>query len=314
MNPDAQCSDAEIDEAAVWIARLRAPDRTLKVERGFRRWLDEKSSHAAAFDTATTAWELSAGFTGRSAAQVSWGKGAGSRIGLWRSIAVTSVSTTFLMVVGLLYIHNCGVTTNVGEQRVMTLEDGSRISLNTASRMTVRYTPHERRVELKAGEALFEIAKLPDRPFIVAVGSREIKALGTAFLVRDDDQSISVTLVEGKVAVSGADVVLVPGQRLTLASAAQPQIDRPPIEKVMAWRRGQVELEETPLKLALVEMNRYSNLKVVLERPDAESVPINGVFRAGDSMGFASAVARFYGLKVERRRSELVLAGVPNRR
>jgi transmembrane sensor len=170
---------------------------------------------------------------------------------------------------------------------------------------------------------MFEVAPHPQWPFVVTVGDRKIKALGTSFVVRDEPRRVSVILMEGRVAVSdssasqeqrarpAAPVTLAPGQRLTLDEGSPARIDEPPIERVTAWRRGQLDLEEIPLADAVAEMNRYSPVKLVVENPAAAALRINGVFRAGDAAGFAAALTRSYGLRTERRGKQLVLTGTP---
>ena len=318
-------TDEELDEAAVWIARLHAPDRSLKVERGFQRWQTEKASHAAAFATVSSAWELSGALQSRPFARVSRWERAGFRAGFWRSTVAVACAAVVCSVGVALYLRATGVVTGIGEQRVLVLEDGTRVSLNTESRLVVHFNQSSRRVELDRGEALFEVAADPARPFIVRAGHRQIEALGTSFVVREEDHRLSVVLVEGKVAVSDDDapasptvtsdaVTLTPGERLTFKSDETPAIDRPSLEKVTAWRRGQVDLDETPLAEAATEMNRYSTLKLRVVQTEAARLPISGVFRAGDTEGFAEAVARSYALSVERRPHEIVLTGVPSQK
>jgi transmembrane sensor len=315
-------TDEELDEAAVWIARLHAPDRSVKVERGFQRWRAEKRSHEAAFATVSNAWELSGALQRRPFPKVSRWERAGFRAGFWRSTVAVACAAALCCIGVALYLRTAGVVTGIGEQRVLVLEDGTRVSLNTDSRLVVHFDRSARRVELDRGEALFEVTADPARPFIVAAGHRQIEALGTSFIVREEDHQLSVTLVEGKVAVSADDraavpavvsdaVTLTPGERLTFKSDVAPAIDRPSLEKVTAWRRGQVDLEETPLADAATEMNRYSTLKLRIEQATAAGLPVDGVFRAGDTEGFAEAVARSYGLGVERRPHEIVLTGIP---
>lgn len=317
-------TDEELDEAAVWIARLHAPDRSMKVERGFQRWRAEKRSHEAAFATVSDAWELSGALQRRPLPRISRWERAGFRAGFWRSTLAVACAAALCGVGVALYLHAAGVVTGIGEQRVLVLEDGTRVSLNTDSRLVVHFNRSLRRVELDRGEALFEVAPDPSRPFVVAAGHRQIEALGTSFVVREEDQQLSVTLVEGKVAVSAADaavrgvageaVTLTPGERLTFKSDVAGAIDRPSLEKVTAWRRGQVDLEQIPLAEAATEMNRYSTLKLRVEQAEAAHLPIDGVFRAGDTEGFAEAVARSYGLGVQRRSQEIVLTGVPSQK
>lgn len=319
IDNEQACTPEEIDEAAVWIARLRAPDRTMMVERGLRRWLAAKPSHGAAFEIVSNAWELTGAIERRPFPRLSRWERSGFRVGF--ATAAVACMALIVAIGAYLRIITPGVASDVGEQRTLTLEDGTRVFLNTASRLVVDYGESERKVELKSGEALFEVAKRLDWPFVVVAGGRKITALGTSFVVRNDHLDLSVTLIEGKVAVvpttpfvqlplsrrQAAPVTLAPGERLTLPTDQPSRIDHPSIEQLTAWRRGVVEFDETELRSAAEEMNRYSKLKVVVEGQDSAGIRINGVFRAGDAVGFASAVSRAYGLKLDRSADELVL-------
>jgi transmembrane sensor len=316
------CTPAEIDEAAVWIARLHAPDRTLQVERGFRRWLASSPGRAQAFETVSAGWELAGMLQRKPFPRMSRWERAGFRQGFMRASAVVAAMSVVAVAVSLLfYFRDEGVTTNIGEQRVVTLEDGTRITLNTSTRIVTRYDEHERKVELRSGEALFEVAKKDASwPFVVVAGNRTITALGTSFVVREDEKGTSVVLVEGKVAVatvdskqpeaSSAPQTLSPGQRLTFAHG-EVALDEPGVQKVVAWRWGQVELEDTSLEAAAEEMNRYSTVKLLVATPEARNIRINGVFRTGDTSNFAAALAETYGLTVVTTPDAIVLEGAP---
>jgi len=184
------------------------------------------------------------------------------------------------------------------------------VYLNTATHIVVHYDRHSRRVELEAGEALFDVAKSSDRPFMVTAGDRQVTALGTSFVVRRDAQRLAVTLVEGKVTVNQT-FTLSPGQRLTLTPGGGARLDMPSLEIATAWRRGQVILDDTPLSSAVAEMNRYSPVELVIEQPEAGRLLISGLFQAGDSASFARAIAATYGLTALNKGDRIVLAGVP---
>lgn len=164
-------------------------------------------------------------------------------------------------------------------------------------------------MELDQGEAYFEVAKHPEWPFIVDAGTKQVVALGTAFLVRRDGLEVSVTLVEGKVASD--DIVLAPGQRLTFVGATAPRVDRPALDRETAWRRGQIILDHTTVAEAVLDMNCYSELQLLVVAPEARREEVTGIFRVGDSERFANAVAATYGLHVEHRRGQIVLSGLP---
>jgi len=91
--------------------------------------------------------------------------------------------------------------TDIGERRSMTLADGSTVDLNARSKLRIRFTNDERRVELLGGQALFQVAKDKNRPFIVASGDATVRAVGTQFDVHRKDSGTTVTVLEGRVAV-----------------------------------------------------------------------------------------------------------------
>jgi transmembrane sensor len=306
-------------EAAAWIARLHGPHRTREVEAGFRRWMAEHPERAAAFELLTDTWEKSAQVRRRPIEKVaSWGL-VGFRVDFSRAVLATVAIAVFAVIGTIFFLHSDAVATAIGEQRALALEDGTRVYLNTNSRARVRYDKAVRRVDLEQGEALFEVAKRPDWPFIVTAGDKEVRALGTAFIVRRDSANLTVTLVEGKVTVmpvesAGAPApmseteVLSPGQRVTFAGSAVPKLDRPALDKVTAWQRGQVAFDSTPLADAVADMNRYSTVRLVIEDPKTAAIPISGIFRAGDSVNFAHAVAKTYRLQLRDHSHEIILA------
>lgn len=330
-----------IAEASVWIAKLHGDARSRDVDDGLRRWLYAHPDNARAFELATEVWEESEQLRGvvpfRPLTHVE------DRPGRGRALVVAFACMLTLAIVGIVWFQYAGVVaTAVGEQRQLVLQDGTRVFLNTDTRIAVKYDESVRRVELRRGEALFNVAKRSDWPFVVVAGDRQVKALGTSFVVRRDAGRIAVTLVEGSVLVtpvqpvlpelaeptvdapgaivlspdvagdaSGGQFKLAAGQRLTFNSGAATRLDTPSIEKATAWRRGQVILDDTPLQTAIAEMNRYNETKLIVTDPEAAAIPINGLFQAGDSTHFANAVAQAYGLTVVERGDEIVLSGKP---
>jgi transmembrane sensor len=331
-------SPGRLAEAGVWIARLHSEERDRATVAGLRRWLQTDPLNAKAFELCTEIWEESQNLRRVVPFATETPQPRNKRWSLPFAAAMTATVAAVAAVVGVLFLHRLpDVSTAVGEQRSLTLNDGTRVFLNTATHVVVKYDKSVRRVELEAGEALFQVAKRPDWPFIVRAGGRQVRALGTSFVVRRDAQQMAVTLVEGKVTVStafnsdeqpaprlqpergermdgtgpGKVYTLSAGQRLIFAAGKPAQLDAPSLEKAMAWRRGQVFLDDTPLSSAVSEMNRYSSTKLVIERPEAESLLINGLFQAGDSASFATAVAQAYSLRVIRHNDEIILADTP---
>jgi transmembrane sensor len=207
-------------------------------------------------------------------------------------------------------------TTAVSEQRTLRLSDGSHVTLNTGSRMAEEFSASTRQIRLEKGELFVEVARDPARPFRVVAGEQVVTALGTSFSVRLDPDSVAVTLLDGKVAVSDVGE-LSPGERVTIQpqaarnrSAPSPssyQIDTPRVEAVTAWRRGEVVFEKTPLLEAIGEMNRYDERHLEIDDSVARYVRITGIYRPGDNEGFAQAIARIYGLRVETHSDQIIL-------
>jgi transmembrane sensor len=338
-------SAADCAEAAAWIAKIHGQERTPQLEQGLRRWLNESAAHRAAFEMANDIW-TSAERLPKPAAPI-----LAIRSPLRPRLLVLATAATVLIAAAVAFfrMYAPGIATTIGEQRTLALEDGTRVYLNTDTQVIQHYDKHARRIELKKGEALFEVAKSPNWPFIVIAGDREVRALGTAFVVRRDSDQFAVTLVEGKVTVSPAAgdaalehdaprqlttrdtsspvsreapasppaeaaVTLTPGQRLTFADAAgadaAPRLDTPPLERITAWQRGQVILDHTPLADAVAEMNRYSTTRIEIEQPQTADALITGVFRIGDSAEFASAVAETYDLRVTHVAGKIVIGGI----
>ena len=316
----AKPSAAVRAEAAAWVARLHGPNRTPHVEAGLRRWLADDPDHAAAFELLTDTWEKSARLRRRPLEQVASWEGPGFRISFPRAALAAAATVVLAILATIFYLHTDAVTTGVGELRTLTLDDGSRVHLNTDTRVRVHYDKQGRHVSLERGEALFEVAKQPDWPFVVTAGGREIKALGTEFVVRRDRKRLSVMLMEGKVTVThGTEgqskgsppetetFTLVPGDRVTFVGSATPTLDRPAPERITAWLRGEVALDNTSLADAVAEMNRYSHQRIVADDPALAAIRVSGIFQAGDLANFAQAVARMHHIKVLNQQDEIVL-------
>jgi transmembrane sensor len=307
-------------EAAAWIALLHSSERNAAIESGLRRWIAADPLHATAWEVATDIWNDTAGLPRRiPLSRVVWNRSHRAFLK-----PVLAVAALCLIVSGVALHHYLrpSVNTAVGEQRTLNLDDGTRVELNTDSYLLVKYDHQTRTVILKSGEAYFQVAR-EHRPFVVIAGERKIMALGTAFTVRHDenaDDSLTVTLIEGRVAVAPVDApditpgapapevkLLNPGQRLRVRRHDPPTLDSPSMDKATGWMRGQLIFDRTPLREAIAEFNRYSPLKITVASAAAGEIPVGGIFRISDSKSFALAVAETYNLRLTLRDTELVL-------
>jgi transmembrane sensor len=288
------------------------------LEAEFQAWLGESEQHRRAFNRLTHVWERAGEIRMRARSNISDArKGRHSRFTPW---AATLAATVVLAVFAAVYYWRDGaLVTGVGQQQVRLLRDGTRVVLNTDTRIEVNYDAHARRVRLIRGEAWFDVSKHPTWPFLVSVGDQEIRALGTSFIVRHDNiQSLSVTLLEGRISIapiasndearSQAPQILASGQRIIISPRQAPVVDRPELSHVTAWERGRVEFEETPLEDAANEMNRYSTTHLTIADAEVAQLRIGGVFRAGDSDEFVKIVTAAFGLRAVRHGGDTVLS------
>jgi len=328
-------------EAAVWVARLHGPSRTRQMEQEFRTWQASSPAHREAFERCTDVWQdiprigLATAYEALAAERAaSAPRPKARREAAWRWITASAVAGA-VAVCAFLVLHWRGendYSTNVGEQRLVVLEDGSRMLMNTDTRLRVDFAAAQRTVEVSNGEAFFEVAKDPRRPFVVRIAGSEVVAVGTAFSVRYAPGSrvadeLAVTLVEGQVNVRRAghrtDDALAPekpvlmkaGDRLLLdrssGKAAAPvavRVDRPDVERVMAWKRSETVFDEALLADAVAEMNRYNRMHIVLlDGLASANLRVSGLYRTDDSAGFANAVAALHGLTVREEAGRLEL-------
>lgn len=215
--------------------------------------------------------------------------------------AAAAVTAAVAISMGAWFWHQARTvfTTDIGEQRVVQLADGSAVRLDTASKIQVRFESGERRIDLERGQALFTVAHDADRPFVVSAGGARVTAVGTVFDVRRTGGDVRVTLVSGAVdverAVDAPPSRLSAGQqaRVTQKAVTTRAVD---VETVTSWTDGRIVFEDTPLREAVAEVNRYLTDGIDLEAGEWANEPINGVFRAGDRDAFASATAVGLGL------------------
>lgn len=196
--------------------------------------------------------------------------------------------------------------TGVGERSTVTLTDGSKITLNTRSRVEVNYTPQQRGITLISGQALFEVAHNKARPFVVTAGPRQVTAVGTAFDIRLDGAKVQVTMVEGKVKVeptrptllqkvAAPERDLVAGQQLVATvDSIGSKVLPADAAKTTSWREGRVVFADTPLPQAVAEMNRYLPSPILIGDASLSRYSVNGMFLTNQPMSFVGAVTAYY--------------------
>lgn len=206
------------------------------------------------------------------------------------------------------------LTTQVGEIRRVPLADGSLAAINTDAAVEVALADTVREIALERGEAWFQVAKDPQRPFVVAAGPVRVRAIGTAFSVRRKAVGSVVMVTEGVVEVwseaGGARRTVKAGEQVFVsdgAGAATP-IHRPlEMERALAWRDGQIVLDGDTVAAAVAEFNRYNARKLVVADPVLEGRRIVGWFRTNEPESFARAVALAHSATIQTSEDVIVL-------
>lgn len=208
-------------------------------------------------------------------------------------------------------------STSVGERRNITLEDGSLLRLDTGTTVQVQYTAGERRLALLRGQAMFDVAKAPARPFIVAVANRTVTAHGTRFSIRYDDRMMAVALVEGVVTVAKSgdkaadEVVMRPNDRLVANGQRVSLRHYDDLGRFTSWTRGFIQFDDVPLAEAVREFNRYTAVPVLLDE-QAGAIRISGSFPVTGTLSFAEAVQAAFPVRVLRSASGQIFLSYRN--
>ncbi len=199
-------------------------------------------------------------------------------------------------------------TTAVGGKATVPLRDGSRLELNTDTALRAEVDEEKRVVWLHRGEAFFDIAHDKARPFIVYAGDRRITVLGTRFSVRHDGPRVEVVVEDGRVRVeanathpSGPPTIATQGKRVIAEANNVLLAEAPPpvLQRELAWRRGLLVFDSTPLTEAAREFNRYNTRQLQVAGAGASTTRISGSFEVTNLDAFARLLQRAYGLQLE---------------
>jgi len=304
-------------EAEAWFARLHADDVTPADRLAFERWCARDPDHPRSYREVERLWHRSgalhrspeiAALTAQALRDVSPAR-ARRR---WRLPLAAAATVLVAVAIGLLqpwqWVWGERMTTATGEQRRITLSDGSTVLLDAQSRLRLQYSDTERRLVLDRGQAQFKVRKDASRPFVVAAGDGQVTALGTEFQVRVDGTAVTVTLLEGKVAVDMPTEVaaaprqdtLIPGEQIRFNARQQVFAKQPAdLEVAQSWPRGDLVFKNWRLDALVAEMNRYSDTKLHIRDPAIADVLVSGRFHAGDHQSLILALEADWPIRVQ---------------
>jgi transmembrane sensor len=234
----------------------------------------------------------------------------------WGSTAAAATSALGLLGYNLQAAAQT-YSTGRGEIRLIALADGSSMTLNTETLARVQYDKHRRHIELQVGEALFDVVDDPLRPFDVAVSGMSVRARGTIFAVRRlADAPVEIVVRQGSVEVTRPALPadpprLVGVNMLAIITPSAPFVTKhlanDEVQRVLAWRDGMLAFEDMPLRDAVQEFARYSDMRIRFADPQIGKETVTGLFAASNPGGFAQAASQALDLRVETTADGLLL-------
>lgn len=326
--PTREGSAAQIEQqAADWLARRSNGSWSATDQAHLTPWLDSATAHKVAFLRLEAAWTQanrlkSLGIASRPAR-------APRRRGRWRRLwnrhRVLSLAAAVVLVMTLGVLGYFGLPggssfrTPVGAVAAVPMSDGSQVTLNTDSQIQISVTEQERRVSLGRGEAFFEVAKDPKRPFVVVAGHCRVVAVGTQFSVWREADEVRVVVTEGRVRVerdnapAGDDPTAeIAAGSVAHAGDAGVLVEHRrlgEVEETLGWRGGFLFFHDIPLSEAIAEFNRYNRARIVIDTPGIGAIRITGSFRSTNVSGFVHLLRDGFSINVEQRGEQFILTG-----
>jgi transmembrane sensor len=305
--------DTILDQAAEWYMRRDAGGFSAGDVLRLQTWLAADPRHREAFDEIEATWSL----MGRAALDDRPRPAPLAPPPTWRRQLMVATAIAASIVLGIGYLFDiptrlrADAYTATGETRLVRLDDGSTVMLDTASAIAVDYTQQARRIRLLGGEAVFTVAPDAGRPFLVESQNGESRALGTAFAVRDDGAGATVTVLESRVGVAlpdrQAEIRLTPGQQVSYTSLGLGSVEQVDADVETAWRRGKLIFVDKPLGSVVDALNRYHRGRIQITDATIRSRLVSGVFEIGDPLRVLDALEASLDLRSTRLTNYLVL-------
>ncbi|KIY42001.1 iron dicitrate transport regulator FecR [Pseudomonas sp. 10-1B] len=259
--------------AQAWVVRLTSGNVQPGDVEAARAWCALAPEHQQAFVEARRVWALSGQL-----------QAPAHRHAPVRQWALASAAVLVLGVGLALAWHGqwgADYRTGVGERRVVALADGSRISLDAESAVDVEVSAQARRITLRKGEAVFDVAHDPARPFTVQAGEVRATALGTVYAVSREGSAVDVIVKRGRVAVSDASdrVELVAGEAVGQQAGRLGSKHGLDVDSALAWQQGRLVFEQAPLAQVLKALERYRPGWLVIGDEQLRGLKVSGTFQ-----------------------------------
>lgn len=236
-----------------------------------------------------------------------------------RSLRMLPIAACLMLAFGLGWAFSAGFfadfRTGTGEQRRIQLSDGSSVILNTASSLSVEFSETQRVIRLHGGEAYFKVAADAARPFEVVTSRGRVRALGTAFDVKQWQGDLAVTVYEHsvRVAFAGGETLesLTAGQRVASAGGKAGLPESVNLKQVGAWQERRLVFKEKPLRQVVDDLNRYRAGKIIIADPALAEHLVTGIFDADDPEAALNVIENTLAASETRLTDALVILRRP---
>jgi transmembrane sensor len=320
--PRKPTADETLDLAVDWVMRLESPHLGESDWLAFDAWLSENAENAAAYDRALGVFSdvrtAAGSMRAPTAAVIPFPKAAAAppkppRRGLYAGLAAAAAAVVALLAVPAWQAARPTVyETRAGERRTVTLKDGSRVDLNGATRLAIHY-PRGQRVATLDGEAVFDVAKDPERPFLITAGDRRVRVVGTQFDVRRREGRLSVVVARGVVEVAPVREAVGPTLRLTaghrldhIEGAADGQVSAVVPAEALGWRTGRLIYRDAPMTDVVADLNAQFERPMTLS-DGAGALRFSGVLILDDQSAVVRRLSQLAPITSTATQNEIVL-------
>ena len=339
ITPLTQQADIK-QQAGEWIVRIDQRELTTEEKTELKQWLTRSAFHRDYFSKLANNWDAMAIMEELATLfplpEEEPAKTATASAGFWSWISWPTARPAFalsaafcsVLALSLLWFSSSQPTrlaTAIGESQNYELSDGSVLTLNTNSEVAINYQEGVREINLLRGEAHFDVAKNPDRPFVVYAGDGLVWAVGTAFNVRVNPTGVDVLVTEGRVKVY-ADISKQQTLPALIPVANQPDKQQPPqeavlgagqtlqysqhintvtplaqdqVEKKTAWQRGALVFKGETLEQAVSEIARYTHKQLVIIDPEIKTRRVGGHYQTADVEALLTTLAQGFSIEVK---------------
>lgn len=308
--------DPVTDAALDWFVRLQASPEDRAVRDGFEQWRRDSRRHAEAFASIAEMWTspeidiATRRLMQRGAMPAPIRRPKRKHAAVWTRSAA-AIAAAVLILVGiqwypaLMIQRQADYMTATGSRQDVILPDGSRMTLNTASAVALRFANGERTVQLLQGEAFFDVVPDAKHPFTVAGHFAVVGVKGTAFSVRTDDAEDVVVLQRGSVEVARLPdktetELLEPGTSVSATAQALSRASKVDMTSSLAWLDGRIVFNDRPLSQVLDEIRRYYPRPVIVADSRIGRVNVSGSYRLANPEGTIRSLAMAAGATVTR--------------